>query len=111
MKVKIVRKDKGINATGEFNFETKQLVVKKGSTVSNTISQSPTFRGSNAIVEYRDKYVKNGIVTEDVFFKSSSTAANFVTGSSSNGLTVWKTVEGITLKELSKTLMNKTITF
>jgi hypothetical protein len=35
-----------------------------------------------------------GCVKEDVIFKSASTAANFVTGSSTNGLTSWKTEEG-----------------
>ena len=37
---------------------------------------------------------------QDVAFKSASTAANFVTGRSTNGLITWKNSDGIILKSL-----------
>lgn len=39
-------------------------------------------------------------VIKDAVFKSSSTAANFVTGTSTNGLMAWKNEDGIKLKQL-----------
>ena len=39
-------------------------------------------------------------VIKDVPFKSASTAANFVTGASTNGLTAWKDENGKTLKAI-----------
>lgn len=47
------------------------------------------------------KRIKVGIYTynKDVHFTSVSTAANFVTGASTNGMTAWKTTGGKTLKE------------
>lgn len=41
-------------------------------------------------------------VKAEVTFKSASTAAIFVTGGSTNGLTAWKTKEGKTIKEAIK---------
>ena len=43
--------------------------------------------------------MKDGVVSKDVHFTSASTAANFVTGASTNGMTAWKTKDGKTLKE------------
>ena len=42
-----------------------------------------------------------GIYTynKDAHFTSASTAASFVTGASTNGMTAWKTKGGKTLKE------------
>ncbi|MCC3385044.1 DUF4357 domain-containing protein [Enterocloster citroniae] len=37
---------------------------------------------------------------EDISFKSSSTAANFITGRSSDGFSTWKTEEGKILRKL-----------
>jgi hypothetical protein len=66
------------------------------------VHHSEKFRGSNTIEAFREKYVVNGVVKEDVVFKSASTAANFVTGSSTNGLTSWKTEEGVQLRAIIK---------
>lgn len=89
-----------INAVGEYNPDNKSLIVKKGSLVSEDIAYSEKFRGSKSIEQYRQRYVKQRVVTEDVGFKSPSTAANFVTGRSSNGMILWKTNEGKKIKEI-----------
>jgi len=94
-----VSKRNGYDAVGEFDITTKNLTVKKGSIVSYRISTSPSFRGAVTIQEYRDKFVKDNIVSQDVIFKSCSTAANFITGNSSNGFRKWKTEDGSSLKE------------
>ncbi len=100
MKVYLKSRKDDFDAQGEFDVTTQELVVLKGSRVSKTISSSPTFRGSTTIKKLRDLHVKDEIVLENVAFKSSSTAANFVTGSSTNGLRTWKTADGISLKDL-----------
>lgn len=43
---------------------------------------------------------ENGILQEDVLFRSPSYAAAFVIGGHANGLTEWKTDEGKTLKDI-----------
>lgn len=85
-------------AYGEYNPETKEMVVKKGSRVSRNISEGKTFRGAETIRKTRSLYVVNHVVQEDIVFKSASTAANFITGVSTNGLAVWKNEDGVTLK-------------
>lgn len=91
---------KNVQATGEFFPAKKTFVVKKGSKISESISHSEKFRGARSIEKNRLQYVANRIVVADVVFKSPSTAANFVTGCSTNGLTTWKDENGVSLKEI-----------
>jgi hypothetical protein len=100
MTLYLMRKKNNISATGEYDPATKQLTVLKGSRVSDDISYTEKFRGAGTIERNRAATVKNGLVVEDIAFKSASTAANFVTGSSTNGLIAWKDDEGRRLKEI-----------
>lgn len=100
MKVFLIKPKSGVNASGEYNPDTKELIVCAGSIVSESINYSEKFKGANSIAKYRDQYVVNRVVKENVVFNSASTAANFITGSSSNGLTTWKDQQGRTLKSL-----------
>lgn len=100
MKFFIVSKNKNIDAAGEYNEETKEMTVLKGSVLSETVVSTGSFRGTNAILKAREGVMNGNLLTEDVSFKSSSTAANFVRGSSSNGLICWKDENGKTLKEV-----------
>ncbi len=102
MKVYLKRRNAGVEAYGIFNESTRSLTVLKGSRVSDQVHHTEKFRGSNTIEVLREKYVVNRVVKEDVVFKSASTAANFITGSSTNGLTAWKTEEGVQLRALIK---------
>ena len=98
-----IKSKKGADAKGIYNEMTNETIVLKGSKVSDYISTSKSFRGIESINNQRSKYCnKNGTVKKDVIFNSSSTAANFVTGTSSNGLTVWKDCKGKTLKDILK---------
>lgn len=47
----------------------------------------------------REVCTEEGIVYKDILFKSPSSAANFVTGSSTNGMLAWKDETGNSLKE------------
>lgn len=74
------------------------FVVLKGSLIETIDSQTIP----NTIKDKREKAKidENGILQEDILFKSPSYAASFVIGGHVNGLTEWKTKEGISLKEL-----------
>ena len=98
MKLYIKRKKGNIDAVCEFNPKTKSFSVLAGSKVSDAISYNEKFRGSKSIEKYRCGSVENSVVLLDVAFKSASTAANFVCGSSTNGLITWKDESGKTLK-------------
>lgn len=102
MKVYLVRKKNGINAIGEFNPKTKAVSVLKGSTLSSSIAHTEKFRGAKSIEKSREGVMDGNILQRDVHFKSASTAANFVTGSSTNGLVAWKDKNGKTIKEIIK---------
>ena len=100
MRVILKRKNTRIDAFGDFNPDTRELTVLQGSSVSDTINRSEKFRGANTIEKSRANTVVDGRTIVDVRFKSPSTAANFVTGASTNGLTAWKTEDGKSLKEI-----------
>lgn len=100
MKVYINRVKSNVEAIGEFSKNTRGLVVLAGSKVSNKIAYSEKFRGAKSIERHREGKIKNNILQEDVKFKSPSTAGNFVTGRSTNGLTAWKNKDGKTIKEI-----------
>ena len=58
-------------------------------------------RGGKAALSYREnkEYVDgDGNIIKDCEFKSPSTAAQFVTGTSINGMLAWKTKDGKSLK-------------
>ena len=100
MKVFIKRAKTNVDATGEYNIENGHLTVMEGSKLSERISYSDKFRGARTIERNREGVVFNGVLKQNIEFKSASTAANFVTGSSTNGLTAWKTENGTKLKDI-----------
>lgn len=85
-----------VQATGLLT--TEGFVVLKGSHISpledDTISNTLKERRKNAKID------SNGILLTDELFNSPSYAAMFVIGKSANGLTSWKTEEGILLKQI-----------
>ena len=85
----------------EYNPDDGAFIVESGSIVSEAINHNSSFRGAKAIEKARGNGVVVGrVVTRDIAFKSASTAANFVTGSSTNGLTAWKDSNGKTIKDI-----------
>lgn len=99
MKVYIIRERSGINAKGEYDPVTRSLTVLRGSVLSATIAYTEKFRGAKSIEKSRAGVLKDNVLQKDVVFKSASTAANFVTGTSTNGLTAWKDNNGKSIKE------------
>lgn len=90
----------GADAIGEYDPVTKTMVVRKGSIVAPDVHTDGKFRSANSVIKYREQYC-NGLKTkQDVVFKSASTAANFVTGRSTNGLIKWKNSDGVILRSL-----------
>lgn len=90
----------GVDATGEYDPASKELIVREGSQVSPDVHTTGKFRSANSVLKYREQYCDGVTVIKDVVFKSASTAANFVTGRSTNGLIAWKNSDGQTLKTL-----------
>ena len=100
MKVYLIRERSGIKASGEFDLATRAVTVLKGSVLSASIAHTEKFRGTKSIEKSREGVLKGCVLQKDVAFKSASTAANFVTGSSTNGLIAWKNKDGKTIKEI-----------
>ena len=90
----------GADAVGEYDPATKTMVVRKGSIVAPGVHTDGKFRSASSVIKYREQYCNGLKVKQDVAFKSASTAANFVTGRSTNGLTTWKNSDGVILKSL-----------
>lgn len=100
MLIDVYLKHRNYDAVGTYNTETKETIVKKGSIVSEDVSNAPMFRSANSIRKKRIESVENRILKKDISFKSPSSAANFVTGYSKNGYVTWKNKEGTLLKDL-----------
>jgi len=75
------------------------FVVLKGSYIDPIDSDSTPSTVKEAWQKAKTIIDENGILQEDVLFKSPSYAASFVIGGSVNGLLEWKTTDGKTLKE------------
>lgn len=91
-----------VNAQGMYCEESNALIVKKGSLVSDKVTDESKFRGINAIKKRRLIYVNDNVVSEDVTFNSPSTAAAFILGRSANGPKLWKTATGKRINELKE---------
>lgn len=102
MKVYLSSKKKKVEAIGVYSPESGEIVVSKGSILSLALSESKTFRGRKAVEKMREGVLDGAILKKDIKFKSPSTAANFITGGSSNGMRLWKTKEGISIGDLRK---------
>lgn len=90
-----------IYARGEYNEDDGSLTVFKGSVISADVAGG-TFRSAKAVKQLRNNpdIVNGNSVINDVVFKSPSAAANFITGTSTNGLKVWKNKDMVPLKEI-----------
>ena len=71
----------------------------KGSIVCEKVNSTHNFNRNHQIEKLRTEITQNNVVTKDYVFSSASTAANFVTGTSTNGMTRWKTESGKSIKE------------
>jgi hypothetical protein len=75
------------------------FILYKGAKISKNIYES----GGSGLRKARSNYesqIENYITTEDIIFKSSTGAAEFICGYSINGKIAWKNQYGVTLKKL-----------
>ena len=101
MRFYLKRKNDMVDAVMEWDENNNTFTVLRGSLVSETIATHTKFRSAKSVKAARE----NGAVIErcvmrDMCFKSASSAANFVTGASTNGLVSWKNKDGKTIKEI-----------
>lgn len=95
---------KKINFTVEASAKqtSEGFVVLKGSKIAPDSGTDNTISPGNRKKREECK-IDNTILQEDVLFTSPSSAAEFVTGKSCNGLISWKTKDGKTLHDLEDT--------
>ena len=86
--VSIKTRTTGCMASAEYCGET--IIVKAGGTISDDFANH--IKGGKQAKEYRDnpEYVQGRKIVKDCVFYSPSTAAQFVTGRSTNGYEAWK---------------------
>ena len=88
---------KKYHATGEFDKATNHMTVFKGAVIS---SKSTIKKGSQKRERLIKEKVVKGILQEDMIFRSPSTAATFVSGTSMNGYLRWQDEKGENLKTI-----------
>lgn len=89
------------NAKASGRRTSEGFVVLKGSVLSQKITQSCPDIAIKARTKYKDKINVSNILMDDVLLSSPSAAAAFVGGSSLNGNELWKTENGISLKNIN----------
>lgn len=72
----------------------------KGSQIAPLLKSSCGESGKKLREKYASLISPDSTTLEDIYFKSSSTAAKFVSGSSLNGKLSWRTKDGVLLKDL-----------
>lgn len=78
------------------------FVVFKGSAITPSLQKSCPENVIRLRERYKTKTDVNYVLIEDILLSSPSAAAAFVGGSSLNGNEMWKTKDGITLKNFEK---------
>ena len=105
--VSIVFHGKHFYATGEYLSDGKVLIYKN-SQFAKTIHDSLISGGRTERLYLENSgLLKNGILSQDYIFSSSSSAASAIAGHNRNGLLEFKTVEGLTLGEYLNGLTNE----
>lgn len=91
-------KKSGITVKATCKQTSEGFVVLKGSLIDTVDADSlyPNVRERRL----KAKIDSNGILQEDLLFSSPTYSAAFVIGGSANGLTEWKTIDGISLKQM-----------
>ena len=93
-------KETGFKVQGAAKLTSEGIVVLKGS-ILNPDNTSKNI--SDSLKKLRQKHLIDGtILQKDTLFGSSSQAAMFIIGNSSNGRIDWKTKGGVTLKHIEE---------
>lgn len=102
MKIYLKGRNGVYDATAE--YEDGKITVLKGSKIQMDFAEH--IRGGRLAKKFREnnEYVDgNGVVIKDCEFNSASTAAQFVSGRSTNGLVAWKVEKKTSLKDYLET--------
>lgn len=100
MKVEIFLSSRDNSYDAKGTYEDGVVIVKKGGHIQLDFANH--IRGGKKAKTYREdkEYVSaEGIILKDCEFTSASTAAQFVTGRSTNGLVAWKVEKKKSLKD------------
>jgi len=102
MNVKVTLKQRTTNVHAEAVYEGETITVLPGGIISEDFADH--IRGGRKAKSFREnpEYVKNGKILKECVFTSPSTAAQFVTGRSTNGYEAWKVEERKSLGEFLK---------
>ena len=97
--MKVILKSKKDTHYAIGDFTEKGIKILKGSRI-NVIDSYPKMSDRVREIRKNRKVVdEEGVLLEDVFFNSPSSAAVFVTGRSTNGYISWRIDDKISLKE------------
>jgi predicted type IV restriction endonuclease len=107
--IKVYINNNGVNASGEFNLDSKQFTLLKGSEIVK--HHKPTFRGK--YLELKNDMIKDGrlcldstgtkyVLNVDLILKAPSPASYLVLGRSSSGWIDWLDEQGKKLDEHRK---------
>ncbi len=95
-------RDSQVHATG--SYQNGKLIVSKGSVCTHDISDKCPAAIASLKKQLEEQHIiqragnnQPFVFTQDYAFKSPSAASGVISGRSSNGLTDWKTAQGITL--------------
>lgn len=104
MEIEINIKSRNSRAHAQAIYDGKQVKVKIGGIISESFAEH--IKGGKSAKNYREsrEYVTaEGNIIKECVFSSPSTAAQFVTGRSTNGYSAWKVEKtGQTLGEYLK---------
>ena len=103
MEIEIIAQGRNMRYDAVGLYDGKGVTVLKGSKISSTVGKKV-----NPIVtklrSQSDTVNSDFVLQRDVKFRSSSTAASFITGSIVNGNRVWKLKDGTPLGNLHEEL-------
>ena len=101
MEIEVNTKGRNMRYDAVGIYDGKGLTVLKGSRISATVASK--MNPVAVKLRARKDTVDNDFVLQrDVTFRSSSTAASFVTGSIANGMRVWKLKDGKPLSSMNE---------
>lgn len=87
------------SAVGIYDTDTKRIIVLKGSKINPQQSYPKMIASVVALRKDRQLVDEKGILLSDIPFSTVSSAAQFITGRSSNGYIAWRPDDKMSLKE------------
>jgi hypothetical protein len=89
---------KGFSYEARMKVENGNYILLKGSRIKR--SGGTSLRKKLQQIRNSSIYIKDCVVIQDIYLGSPSSAADIVTGSSTNGWTFWTTEDGMTIDNL-----------